>query len=44
LRRGYAIVQRADATVVRSARDVDRAEPLVIRFAADQLNVTVSDE
>jgi exodeoxyribonuclease VII large subunit len=44
LRRGYAIVQRADATVVRSARDVGTAEPLVIRFAADQLNVTVSDE
>ncbi len=44
LRRGYAIVQRADATVVRAARDVGTAEPLVIRFAADQLNVTVSDQ
>lgn len=43
LRRGYAIVQRADATVVRSARDVTRAEPLLIRLASDQINVTVSD-
>jgi exodeoxyribonuclease VII large subunit len=43
LRRGYAIVQRADSTVVRSARDVARAEPLLIRLAADQINVTVSD-
>jgi exodeoxyribonuclease VII large subunit len=44
LRRGYAIVQRADSTVVRSARDVARAEPLLIRLAADQINVTVSDQ
>ena len=43
LRRGYAIVQRADASVVRSARDVANAEPLLIRFAADQLDVTVSE-
>jgi exodeoxyribonuclease VII large subunit len=43
LRRGYAIVQRADATVVRSARDVTPAEPLLIRLASDQINVTVSD-
>src|SRR5215475_6594845 len=43
LRRGYAIVQRADSTVVRSARDVTRAEPLLIRLASDQINVTVSD-
>jgi exodeoxyribonuclease VII large subunit len=43
LQRGYAIVQRADATVVRSARDVTTAEPLVIRLASDQINVTVSD-
>jgi exodeoxyribonuclease VII large subunit len=43
LRRGYAIVQRADSTVVRSARDVARAEPLVIRLASDHINVTVSD-
>jgi exodeoxyribonuclease VII large subunit len=43
LRRGYAIVQRDDATVVRSAKDVMRAETLLVRFAADQLTVTVSD-
>jgi exodeoxyribonuclease VII large subunit len=43
LRRGYAIVQRADSTVVRSARDVARAEPLLIRLASDQIKVTVSD-
>ena len=43
LRRGYAIVQRADSSVVRSARDVATAEPLLIRFASDQINVTVSD-
>lgn len=44
LQRGYAIVQRADATVVRSARDVTTAEPLLIRLASDQINVTVSDQ
>ncbi|HEX5189527.1 MAG TPA: exodeoxyribonuclease VII large subunit [Streptosporangiaceae bacterium] len=43
LRRGYAIVQRADSTVVRSAGDVRPAEPLLIRLASDQINVTVSD-
>jgi exodeoxyribonuclease VII large subunit len=43
LRRGYAIVQRADATVVRSAREVAPAEPLLIRLADDQINVIVSD-
>src|SRR5262249_60403189 len=42
LKRGYAIVQRADSTVVRSARDVTRAERLLIRLASDQINVTVS--
>ena len=42
LRRGYAIVQRADGAVIRSADDVDPAEELVVRFAADQLTVTVS--
>ena len=44
LRRGYAIVQRADATVVRSAQDVENAEPLLIRLATGQINVTVSEE
>ncbi len=43
LRRGYAIVQRADSTVVRSASEVTTAEPLLIRLASDQINVTVSD-
>jgi exodeoxyribonuclease VII large subunit len=43
LRRGYAIVQRSDSSVVRSARDVSAAEPLLIRLASDQINVTVSD-
>jgi exodeoxyribonuclease VII large subunit len=42
LRRGYAIVQRDDATVVRSASEVAPAEKLQVRFAADQLTVTVS--
>ncbi|HUD38545.1 MAG TPA: exodeoxyribonuclease VII large subunit [Streptosporangiaceae bacterium] len=40
LRRGYAIVQRDDATVVRSASEVAPAEKLQVRFAADQLTVT----
>ena len=43
LRRGYAIVQRADSSVVRSAAEVDSDETLVVRFAADQLTVTVSN-
>src|ERR1039457_4481431 len=38
LRRGYAIVQRGDASVVRSAAQVDDGETLTIRFADDQLN------
>src|SRR5712691_2260434 len=42
LRRGYAIVQRADSAVVRSAAEVVSDETLVVRFAADQLTVTVS--
>jgi exodeoxyribonuclease VII large subunit len=43
LRRGYAIVQHLDATVVRSAQDVSSGEALLVRFAADELNVTASD-
>ena len=43
LRRGYAIVQRNDSTVVRSGRDVTAGEPLLVRLASDQINVTVSD-
>ena len=40
LRRGYAIVQQADATVVLSAAQVGPGERLSVRFAADHLNVT----
>jgi exodeoxyribonuclease VII large subunit len=40
LRRGYAIVQRDDASVVRSAAEVAPDEPLTLRFADDQLAVT----
>jgi exodeoxyribonuclease VII large subunit len=44
LRRGYAIVQQADATVVLSAAQVRDGEPLTIRFAGDQLQVTAGPE
>jgi exodeoxyribonuclease VII large subunit len=40
LRRGYAIVQRDDSSVVRSAAEVTPEEALAIRFADDQLRVT----
>jgi len=40
LRRGYAIVQQTDATVVTSAGQVTSGEELTIRFAADQMTVT----
>jgi exodeoxyribonuclease VII large subunit len=39
LRRGYAIVQQEDATVVRSATDVTAGERLTVRFTEDQLTV-----
>ncbi len=39
LRRGYAIVQHADAAVVRAAADVSPGERLTVRFAEDQLTV-----
>jgi exodeoxyribonuclease VII large subunit len=39
LRRGYSIVQQADATVVLSADEVTDGEILTVRFAADQLTV-----
>jgi len=42
LRRGYAIVQQADATVVLSAAQISDGEALTVRFAADQLTVTAS--
>jgi exodeoxyribonuclease VII large subunit len=42
LRRGYAIVQRADGSVVRTAGDVSAGEKLAVRFADDQLTVTAA--
>ena len=41
LRRGYAIVQHADDHVVRSAAEVTEGEALTVRFAEDQIGVTV---
>jgi exodeoxyribonuclease VII large subunit len=40
LRRGYAIVQHGDSSVVRSAAEVAQDEKLIVRFADDQLKVT----
>ncbi len=40
LHRGYAIVQRPDASVVRAAAGIGDGEPLTLRFADDQLAVT----
>ena len=42
LRRGYAIVQRPDASVVRAAAGLAAGEPLTVRFPDDQVTVTVS--
>jgi exodeoxyribonuclease VII large subunit len=42
LRRGYAIVQHSDASVVLSASQVASGDLLVVRFASDQLQVTAS--
>ena len=44
LRRGYAIVQNADTTVVRAAAEVSPGEQLSVRFAEDQVSVTVDHE
>ncbi|MBV2362847.1 exodeoxyribonuclease VII large subunit [Streptomonospora nanhaiensis] len=41
LARGYAIVQRADGAVVRSAGDVAEGDPLRVRFTEDSIRVTV---
>ncbi|WDZ91825.1 exodeoxyribonuclease VII large subunit [Nocardiopsis sp. HUAS JQ3] len=41
LARGYAIVQREDGSVVRSAREPDAGEALRVRFAEDSLTATV---
>jgi exodeoxyribonuclease VII large subunit len=40
LRRGYAIVQQADGHVVLRAAEVAAGDPLTVRFADDQLQVT----
>ncbi len=40
LRRGYAIVQKTDASVIASAAQVSDGELLTVRFADDQLEVT----
>jgi exodeoxyribonuclease VII large subunit len=39
LRRGYAIAQRPDGTIVRAAAEAAPGDKLLIRFAADQLAV-----
>jgi exodeoxyribonuclease VII large subunit len=41
LRRGYAIVQQADGTVVRAAAEASAGQLLTVRFTEDQLNVSV---
>jgi exodeoxyribonuclease VII large subunit len=43
LRRGYAIVQRGDGTVVRQAAGVAAGELLTLRFADDQLAVRAEE-
>ncbi|MFD0774959.1 exodeoxyribonuclease VII large subunit [Streptomonospora algeriensis] len=40
LARGYAIVQRADGAVVRSAGEVEHGDPLRVRFAEDSITAT----
>jgi exodeoxyribonuclease VII large subunit len=44
LRRGYAIVQHADGTVVRTATQVAEGEKLTVRFAEDQMAVVTAVE
>ena len=44
LRRGYAIVQRSDGAVVRSAAQVAPGDPLALRFADDELPVIAGDQ
>jgi exodeoxyribonuclease VII large subunit len=44
LRRGYTITQNAEGGVVRSAAEVAPGEELLLRFADDELIVTVDDE
>jgi exodeoxyribonuclease VII large subunit len=42
LRRGYAIIQRPDGTVVRQAAGLAPGDPLTARFAEDQAELTVA--
>lgn len=42
LRRGYAIAAHLDATVVRSATEVTPGESLIVRFADDEVSVSVN--
>jgi exodeoxyribonuclease VII large subunit len=42
LRRGYAIVQHSDSSVVLSASEVAAGDLLTVRFASDQLQVTAN--
>jgi exodeoxyribonuclease VII large subunit len=44
LRRGYAIVQHPDGTVVRTATQVAAGEKLTVRFAEDQMAVVTAVE
>ncbi len=44
LRRGYAIVQRTDDSVVLAAAAVQPGEQLTVRFAEDQLRVTADED
>jgi exodeoxyribonuclease VII large subunit len=43
LRRGYAIVQREDAGVVRAASELTTGQLLTLRFPDDQARATVTD-
>ena len=43
LERGYAIVQRDDASVVRDPAEVKDGEPLHVRLAGGRLGVTVAE-
>ena len=42
LRRGYAIVQRADGSVVRAAAGLAEGDVLTARFPDDHVSVTVT--
>ncbi len=44
LRRGYAVVQRGDGTVVRCPSDVDEGDPVRIRLAEGSIGAVVSGQ